>query len=261
LSTDLTPLWDRPETAQFWPQDYGRVLLDEVDSTMAQARRIAPTAAGHIWIMAKRQTAAHGRRGRPWAAPDGNFAATLLLRVGGDPARAALRSFLMAVALRQTLAMSVAGDRLANKWPNDVLLAGGKVAGILLESNGQGGQVDFLSIGVGVNLAAAPAPDQVEAGAFRPTALADHGASVSPQDFLFWLASHFADQERQFREFGFDPIRRSWLAHAARLGEVITARTMRDEMTGTFDTVDADGNLVLLTASGRTAIAAADVYF
>lgn len=228
---------------------------------MAYARRIAPDTAGHTWIMAKRQTAAHGRRGRPWASADGNFAATLLLRVSCDPAQAALRSFLMAVALRQTLAMSVPADQLANKWPNDVLLSGGKVAGILLESIGRGGQVDYLSIGVGVNLATAPLPDQVEAGAFRPTALAAHGAIVSPQDFLFWLASHFADQERLFREFGFDPIRRIWLSHAARLGEVITARTMRAEITGTFETVDEAGNLVLLTPEGRTAIAAADVYF
>lgn len=228
---------------------------------MSEARRLAPTAAGATWILAKRQTAAHGRRGRAWSFPEGNFAATLLMRVSGNPAQAALRSFSMAVALRETLAMSVPAAQLSNKWPNDVLLSGGKVAGILLESSGQGGQINFLAIGVGVNLVVAPSPHQVEAGAFHPTAVADHGAPVSPQDFLFWLASHFADQERLFQEFGFDPIRRAWLENAARLGEVITARTTRDEITGTFETVDADGNLVLKTSNGMQAIPAADVYF
>lgn len=222
---------------------------------------MAPLASGSIWITAAEQTAATGRRGRAWTQPKGNFAATLLLRVNDDPAQAALRSFSMAVALRQTLAMSVPPEQLSLKWPNDVLLGGGKVAGILLEAIGQGGRVDWVSIGVGVNLVAAPTPDQVEDGAFRPVAVADYGTPPSPQDFLFWLASHFADQERLFKDFGFDPIRRLWLQHAARLGETITARLPHEDITGRFDTLDESGYLVLNTAKGPRHIAAADVYF
>lgn len=228
---------------------------------MAEARRMAPQASGSTWIMAQEQKAATGRRGRPWSQPKGNFAATLLLRVNDDPAQAALRSFSMAVALRQTLAMSVPPEQLSLKWPNDVLLAGGKVAGILLEAIGQGGRVDWVSIGVGVNLVAAPPLDQVEDGAFRPVAVADYGTPPSPQDFLFWLASHFGHQERLFKEFGFGPIRRLWLHDAARLGETITARLPNEEITGRFETVDENGYLVLTTAKGARAIAAADVYF
>ena len=238
------------------------MVLDEVDSTMAEAARRAPDLTAPTWIMARAQTAARGRRGRAWFNPAGNFAATLVLRPKGSAGDAALRSFVTSIALYQTLAMTVASDRLSLKWPNDVLLDGGKVAGILLESSGQGPRVDWLAIGIGVNLAAAPPATQVEADALRPVSVARNGTKAPSQDdFLFWLASHYADLERQLSEFGFDPIRRLWLRHAARLGEVIRARTAREEFHGTFADVDKDGQLVLETAKGRITIPAADVYF
>ena len=237
------------------------MILDQVDSTMAEARRRAPTLSGSTWILAHEQTAAHGRRGRAWTSPRGNFSATLVLKVSGDPAQAALRSFSIAVALRQTLAMTVPAKQLTLKWPNDVLLGGGKVAGILLETTVQDGGIDWLAIGVGVNLAAAPSVDQVETLAVHPVAVSDFGPAHSPQDFLFWLASHFAEQEQMFQEFGFAPIRRLWLNHAARLGETITARLPNEDVTGRFETVGENGYLVLNTPKGPRQIAAGDVFF
>lgn len=261
MSTD-TPLWETPETAEFWPEGYDRIVLDETDSTMREASRRAADLAGPTWIMARRQTAAHGRRGRPWQSPDGNFAATLFLRPTEAPGQAALRSFSTAVALYQTLGMCVRPAALTLKWPNDVLLNGGKVAGVLLESAGYGARLDWMAIGVGVNLVAAPDAASVEPGAVRPVSLADEADSPHGQDdMLFWLASHFAHQEKLFREFGFDPIRRLWLRHASHLGQTITARTSREVFTGRFETVDAAGNLVLTTAKSRHAIPAADVFF
>lgn len=261
LSTD-TPLWDVPETAQFWPDGYGRIVLEETDSTMAEARRRIPELSGPTWIMARRQTAAQGRRGRPWANPNGNFAATLVMRPTGTPAQAALRSFTTAVALYFTLAKLVDRKKLGLKWPNDVLLNGGKVSGILLESSGQGARTDWLSIGIGVNLIAAPDASAVEQGAVRPVSVVGEGGDhSSPEDFLFWLASFFADHERIFQEMGFDPIRRLWLNHAARLGETVIARTGNSEITGVFETVDENGQLILDTPTGRVGVSAAEVFF
>ncbi|MEO0943886.1 MAG: biotin--[acetyl-CoA-carboxylase] ligase [Pseudomonadota bacterium] len=260
MSTDF--LWDRPATAAGWPVGYDRILLDETDSTMAEARRRAPELAGPTWIFAKRQTQPHGRRGRAWAHPDGNFAATLFLRPGGTAEQAALRSFTAAVALFYTLGMTTGQKGLTLKWPNDVLLNGGKVAGILLESSARAGGVDWLAIGIGINLVEAPPTDAVEPGAVPPVSVKGVVGKVeTAEDTLFWLASHYADHERIFTEFGFDPIRRLWLRHAARLGEVITARTARDSLSGTFETVDEVGQLVLRTAKGQVAIPAADVFF
>ncbi|MGJ8615979.1 MAG: biotin--[acetyl-CoA-carboxylase] ligase [Sulfitobacter sp.] len=241
-----------------WPQEYGRRVFDVLDSTLSEAGRIAPDLTGPTWILALEQTAARGRRGRAWSTPRGNFAATLIMRRVEAPGVAALRSFVTSLALLRAF-VRVTGqvDRFALKWPNDVLLDGGKVAGILLESSG-----DHLIIGVGVNLNQAPPADQVEAGAVTPISLTQaFDLTVTPENFLNALAVEYAALETQFTTYGFAPIRAAWLAHAARLGEVITARTMRDETFGTFEDVDAQGNLILRTSAGAVAITAADVFF
>ena len=195
--------------------------------------------------------------------PPGNFAATLVLQTEEPPGVAALRSFVMSLALFEAFTVVTGrGDFFQLKWPNDVLLQGGKVAGILLESSGQGTQQSGLCIGVGVNLASTPAPGDVEAGAVTPVALSEvTGTSIGAEDFLGHLAEAYAVLEAQFRQFGFAPIRAAWLAHAARLGEVITARTGRESLTGTFEDVDAEGHLMLRTHTGLRRIAAAEVFF
>ena len=243
-----------------WPEGYGRVILDSVDSTMAEAARRAPDIDRPTWIMAKTQTAARGRRGRPWIVPPGNLNATLIFRPEATPLEAAKRSFLAANALFQALAIYVPAEKLALKWPNDVLLSGGKVAGILLESSGQGQFVDWLSIGIGVNLC--HVPEGVTEASFAPTSLkAAGGWDVEPADFLYTLADAYATQEAKLLRFGFGRIRDDWMANAARLGDMITARTGREDVSGIFDSIDNDGNLVLITGTGPRAISAADVFF
>lgn len=235
-------------------------MLDTVDSTMAEAARRAPDIDRPTWIVARTQTAARGRRGRKWVTPEGNLNATLIFRPEATAAEAAKRSFLAANALYQALAIYLPVEKLALKWPNDVLLSGGKVAGILLESSGRGPFVDWLAIGVGVNLQ--QTPEGITDTLFPPTSLADEGGgNVDPLDFLATLADAYATQEAKLLRLGFDRIRDDWLANAARLGEVITARTGREEITGIFDSIDNDGNLVLITGTGPRAIPAADVFF
>jgi BirA family biotin operon repressor/biotin-[acetyl-CoA-carboxylase] ligase len=243
-----------------WPDGYGRRVLAEVDSTNAEGVRVAATLAGPTWIMAHRQMAGRGRRGRPWADPAGNFAASLVLRPTEVPGVAALRSFVAALALYDAVERVAPGADLALKWPNDVLLSDGKLAGILLESAGQRGQLAHLVIGIGVNLSGVPV--SVAPGALRPVSLrGETGVQVAPETFLLHLANAYAAREALFLRDGFAPIRVAWLHRAARLGQDITARTGQSEVTGRFETVDADGALVLTTADGRRAIPAADVYF
>jgi len=248
-----------------WPEGVGRRTLAQTDSTMAEAaRRAEGGVPGPEWTLALVQTAARGRRGRAWAMPPGNFAASLLMRPAGGPSGAALRSFVMSLALADTFrAVGVAAADVTLKWPNDVLVKGGKIAGILLESQGDGrGGVSHLVIGVGVNLAAAPAPDEVEPGALAPVSLrTTTGLDITPEGFLDPLAAAFDAHERQFKTYGFEPIRIAWLAQAARLGEVITARLPNEEITGTFRDVDGDGNLVLDAPGGTRRIAAAEIFF
>lgn len=234
------------------------MILASVDSTNAEAFRLAPSLTGPLWILAEEQSAGRGRRARAWASPRGNFHATLVMRVTEPPAEVALRSFAAALALRDAfVALTALPQAFALKWPNDVLLNGGKVAGILLEASG-----DTLAIGIGVNLIAVPPASAVEPGAVTPVSLLQEtGLRIAPEAFLNALAPAYAAREAAFRQGGFAALRPDWLAHAARLGEVIRARTGTETREGVFDTVDAAGNLILRQKDATLAIPAAEVFF
>ena len=234
-------------------------MLGEVDSTNAEGLRLAPSLAGPTWVFAARQLKGRGRRGRAWTDPAGNFAASLVLRPEGAPGQAALRSFVAALALHDALAALAPGADLALKWPNDVLLSGGKLAGILLEGASDGDRMAHLVIGIGVNLAEAPPRGD---GGLRPVSLSGAvGTKVAPEEMLGHLAACYAAREAVFMAQGFMPIRDAWLARAARLGEEVVARTMQGETRGIFETVDETGQLILSVGGGRVAIPAADVFF
>ncbi len=191
------------------------------------------------------------------------LAATLVLPVEDSPDRVALRSFVAALALHDAF-VGVTGraEPFALKWPNDVLLNGGKVAGILLETIQRQGRVAGLSIGIGVNLQQAPAAAEVEASALPPVSLlSETGASVTPEDLLAALAPAFAAHEHSLQTYGFGPVRQAWLDRAARLGQQITARLGETSLTGRFDTVDEAGRLILAAPDRTHAIAAADIFF
>lgn len=244
-----------------WPEGVARHILERVDSTNAEAFRLAPHLSGPAWILARRQEAGRGRRGRAWSDPEGNFAATLVLRPDGGAAAAAQLSFVAALALYDAL-RALCGPQLniALKWPNDVLLNGGKLSGILLESSGAGGQVAALAIGIGVNLVGSP--DTVEPEATRPVSLqGETGQRVTAEELLDALAPAFDHWQRQLRDYGFAPIREAWLARAAKLGEAIIARTGNAQREGRFDGIDETGALILTTAKGREIIPAAEIYF
>jgi BirA family biotin operon repressor/biotin-[acetyl-CoA-carboxylase] ligase len=237
-----------------WPSGTDLLALDTVDSTSAEAMRRAPSLVRPTWIFARHQTGARGRRGRPWAQPDGSFGASLVWRPPGGPTEWALRSFAAALALAD--ALEEAGterDRLRLKWPNDVLLDGGKLAGILLETCGPS-----LVLGIGVNLAAAPSPEDVEPDALPPVSL---GGSIAPEPFLRILAPAFDRWERTLAAHGFAPLRAAWTSRAARLGERALVRVGTAHREGVIEGLDATGRLLLRTPEGLEALAAGDVFF
>ncbi|MCH8465184.1 MAG: biotin--[acetyl-CoA-carboxylase] ligase [Roseinatronobacter sp.] len=243
-----------------WPDGVGRLVLPQIDSTNAEAARLAPPLSAPHWILALRQTKGRGRRGREWHDPEDNFAATYICQPGGPADQVALRSFVAALALHEAL-VTVTGrpEAFALKWPNDVLLNGGKLAGILLESVGQGAQLGHLAIGIGVNLRHAPV---AEAGAMAPVSLmGETGLALSPEEFLDILAPAFARWDGQFATYGFAPIRAAWMERAARLGQGIVARLVQESHEGIFEGIDETGALILRTSQGRRRIAAADVFF
>ena len=244
-------------------EGYDKQIFKEVDSTNELARRLLNDITRPTWFMAEKQTAGRGRRGRAWIDQSGNFAATLVLFPEEPPAVQALRSFVASLALFDTFVMLTGQDAsFSLKWPNDVLLKGHKVAGILLETQKNKLGQDVLLIGIGVNLLRAPEITDLEECATAPVALfSETGLKIAPEDFLETLMTSYARFEAMFQTEGFATIRQSWTKRASHIGEQITARLPDREITGLFDRIDEKGHLVIQTASGKHSVAAAEVYF
>ncbi len=236
----------------------------EIDSTNSEARRLAGTGeAGPLWILAERQSAGRGRRGRAWISPVGNLTCTLLLRPQCSPAKAGELSFVAGLALHDATTSLVSPEgvgEVALKWPNDLLIAGKKASGILLESESDGRtDVAWLAIGIGLNLAHYP-----EDTPYPATSLKAQGGTVpSIEDVLVALATAF---DRWFLLWkapeGFATVRKAWLARARGLGEKITVRLGDETLEGVFEGIAHDGALQLRLDGGSIrSISAGDVFF
>ncbi len=220
---------------------------DELTSSsdLCIERAEAGEAAGLVVLVA-RQTRARGSRGRGWTGHPGNLACSMLLRppVHGGPVAA--WPFLAGLALREALAETSSADGAAGlslKWPNDVLLDGRKLGGVLIE-RGVGGGADWLVIGFGANLAVAP-----ELADRRAASLSELGPPPLPQDVATRLAAATGRWCDVLEREGFEPIRREWLARAHPAGCALAVRTSDVQTEGRFVGLDADGALMVWNGS------------
>ena len=239
------------------------LVFDELDSTNAEARRRAEVGErGPVWLMARRQSAGVGRRGRAWDGGEGNLTATLLLTLDKTSAEIAQLALVAGLAAWKTITTYVPPSAVALKWPNDVLIAGRKACGMLIESGPAQAGGAWAAVGIGMNLATYP--EAVE----RPaTALADHLShgvrhAPSPDEALSVLAGAFEETLSLWLAEGFAPIRQAWLDQAAGFGGPCTARLERETVTGVAESLDADGALLLRLPGGELRrITAGDVFF
>lgn len=246
---------------------------DTVGSTNAMAlERAREGDVGSLWIAATRQDAGRGRRGRAWDSPQGNLAASLLIVGPYDLKVAATLGFVAGLSLADALAKvapqanaaiavdgaELAGGRFELKWPNDVLFAGAKLAGILLESSLLPDGRVALVIGIGVNVVAHP-----DNTPYPATSLAALGASCDAVSLFEALADAWVDNVSVWNDGrGISAIRELWLARAAGLGSEVAIRLDGDVKRGIFETIDGDGRFVIRTADGtQLTIAAGDVHF
>jgi BirA family biotin operon repressor/biotin-[acetyl-CoA-carboxylase] ligase len=225
---------------------------------MDRARALAEAGEpARLAVWAGEQTAGRGRQGRSWLSPPGNLYVTLLLRPAGAPAAAARLGFAAGLALADAASAWLAPERVALKWPNDLLIDGAKAAGLLLESSGRGRRLDWLLIGSGVNLASHP-----EGLGYPVTSFAAAGAAISPAELLESYLKFFEIHCNLLEKQGFSPLRAAWLKRARGLGGPLTVRLPGASLSGIFRDLDEDGALVLEEASGRRRrITAAEVYF
>lgn len=223
---------------------------------------LAAAAAGEapgLVVYADLQTAGRGRRGRSWTSPEGNLYASVLLRVT-DHATAGLYCFVAALALADALDGFVGPERVRLKWPNDVLVDGAKIAGILLETAPGNDALGLaLVVGFGVNLASHP--DEARYPAVSLLALGFAAEKLKPHDFLQQVLAAFNHYHFMLARNGFAAIRALWLARAVGVGENITVRLPDSELGGRFNSIDDDGCLLLEPQSGRIEkIAVGDVF-
>jgi BirA family biotin operon repressor/biotin-[acetyl-CoA-carboxylase] ligase len=247
---------------------------DKVGSTNALAlERARDGDPGRLWIVSKQQESGRGRRGRAWATPPGNLAATLLLITGGDLRTAATLGFVAGLALADALnavvpngRFSIAPDggsgagrnRFELKWPNDVLAEGAKLAGILLESATLGSDRCAIAVGIGVNVVAHP--DDVP---YPATSLKALGAACDAETLFLALSDAWNENARVWNEGrGLAEIRRRWLSRAAGLGSQVAVRVDGNVVRGVFETIDEDCRFVIRDDRGdMLKIAAGDVHF
>jgi BirA family biotin operon repressor/biotin-[acetyl-CoA-carboxylase] ligase len=209
-----------------------------------------------LWITAATQSAGRGRRGNAWVSTPGNLFATLLLTEPSPPEAAPQLSFVAALALHDALAECAPqlGPLLKLKWPNDLLLGGAKLAGILIE--GESDPAFAVAIGIGVNCAAHPGDTPYPA-----TDLAAAGALATPTHVLEALARTMNSRLEQWRRGeGFAAVRTDWLKRAAGLGQDIRVRLPERELSGRFQGLDEMGRLLLQAANGVTTVTAGEVF-
>jgi BirA family biotin operon repressor/biotin-[acetyl-CoA-carboxylase] ligase len=218
--------------------------LDQIDSTNLEAmRRAAAGETGPLWITARLQRHGRGRSGRDWISRHGNFAATLLLRPDCPPAVLHQLSMVAGVALHAALTSLVPNidtAALRLKWPNDVMLGPGKLAGILVETSTFRGET-VAAIGIGVNVAFAPEiPDRATASLneIEPQATAE--ALLDPIDAAL---AHWCETWRGGA--GFATVRRAWLGRSIAIGTPVVVHALGAGVSGAFAGIDDDGALLL----------------
>lgn len=239
------------------PAGYQLHHLESVSSTMDEARQIIahnPEMPQVVWSDA--QTGGRGRRGREWISPAGNLYMTIAIRNTLPMARAAECSFVAAVALRNAIAdlRPNLSERLKLKWPNDLLIDGAKLSGLLLELEAGG---KWILIGCGVNVATNP-----EGMPYKTTSLLAEQAYIPPGQLLQAFVTEMDSWIGTWTTDGFSPIRSAWLNHALGLGDEVTANLSDKSVKGVFLDLDADGALRMRLPDGQVmSVAAGDVVF
>lgn len=236
---------------------------DSVDSTNRVALAKAIEHENRLWIVANEQTSGRARRGRQWSSPKGNLYTSLLLSESIDPANAAKLGFVAGVSLAEAVnavlkPRGVAENVIRLKWPNDMLLDGGKASGILLELEKLKNGSSALVIGIGVNV-----KHRYDEAPYPTRSIKDIGINVDSSDIFTTLTRSWAlNYELFLSDNGTDIIRKKWLDHAAYLGETLTVTGNNKIIQGVFSGLDDNFNCVVTDSFGNEIkVSAGDIHF
>ncbi|MDG1858636.1 MAG: biotin--[acetyl-CoA-carboxylase] ligase [Emcibacteraceae bacterium] len=238
------------------PDGFNHQACLSIDSTNKEAvRQIMTGAVSGLWITAEEQTSGRGRSGREWVSNSGNLFSTLVYETGKSLCHSAQLSFVTSLAVRDTVEHFTIGADVKCKWPNDVLVNGAKISGILLETFINEDGTNFMIIGIGINVN--HHPDKP----LYPAAHINKFANVAVSDVFQCLAKNMSGWLNVWQNYGFEKIRHSWLNYAKGQGDDILVRLPNEELNGRFVDLDGDGALMLDTGTEIKLIHSGDVFF
>lgn len=233
--------------------DWEWIDIEETGSTNDAVRELTSEEGGHKYVVtAKKQTAGRGRRGRSWIGVEGNLFMSYAAEVETKDWGQAV--FIVSLSLLETIRTLFPTINIRLKWPNDVLVAGRKISGILLEK----GNGNYLIMGIGVNIKNAP---QLNNSSYQSVSLSELGYETDRISFFEKYTEILDANFCRWKNYGFDIIKERWLADAQGLGREITVRTEKEEKKGSFEGIDENGLLLLKTENKIEKICAGDVFF
>jgi BirA family biotin operon repressor/biotin-[acetyl-CoA-carboxylase] ligase len=231
-----------------WLQQFNLLVFEEIDSTNNEAKRLIQSGAlDRLVIWSKQQSYGRGRYGRSWNSQEGNLYMSILLPIQCSLAKAAQLSFVMGLCVHDVINDLAKKNKIKLdinlKWPNDVLIQGSKIAGILLESLPEEDS-GWIVLGLGVNVEHTP---DVE----NATSLKELGIKSNVGHLLGMVMNKFDYYHNMWSLYGFSKIRQLWLKKAYKIGEVVTITDIKNRISGVFETIDKDGAMKIKIASGE----------
>jgi BirA family biotin operon repressor/biotin-[acetyl-CoA-carboxylase] ligase len=232
---------------------------DSVSNTNEELKAMARDGAKSMTMLcAKEQTAGRGRHGREWKSKAGNLHASILLR-GIPQEKAHELVFIAALAVVETVESFLFDQEVTLKWPNDVLVDGKKIAGILLESEISGSDLDFVVIGIGLNVAATPEGLDGMATSFK-----DFETQVDLSEVKQLLGEAFTEYLEIWLDSseagGFERIGNLWMQYAAFLDKEISVKLPQGEVRGIFKGMNAKGEMILEKAGVENLYSSAEIF-
>ncbi len=237
------------ETRVFGKRDI--IYFTETDSTNTRAKDLAVRGAPEgTLVISERQTKGRGRKGRSWFSPSqGGIYISLILKPSISPSEAPKITLLTAVVVAEAL-RSLTGLSAIIKWPNDILIDGKKVAGILTEMSTEMDTIDHIVVGLGLNVNTPDFPDDIRE---KATSLFIETGKHFPrvrfiQEYLKWYEEYY----EIFKRTGFEPIIKRWKELTNIIGKRITVEMISKKYSGEVQDIDKDGVLILKDNTGKS---------
>jgi len=242
------------------PAGWSVISMDTVDSTNTVAMELGEKDALHgTVVVADRQTKGRGRLGREWVSPTGNIYMSILLRPTVTPADAALLTITAAVACVRAL-REATGLQVEIKWPNDLMVSGKKLGGILTEMKSRGPRVLFAVVGIGINLNSRAADFSPELSATATSLRVETGGKIPKTALISRILSEIRFWYDELTQGDRDRILDEWRRLSSTLGRDVRITSVNETFEGVAETLDKEGRLIVRLSSGiRKVVSAGDV--